>query len=215
MYFSEITKPGIDAKRQPNVNTNDLHQFMWTLFHPMPKIRNFLYTLYNGKIYVVSVQKPRALNGDSDLKIRVNNYNPEFSKGQPLRFDVRLALQVRRNSDGKKVPLIYAYREKLGDCNQNWNSLMHGALSEWFGNYSTKYGFRVRDFYVNGYHYYDFKKEGNGKKKNNDNGVNVHFNSMDVQGVLEVVGPKVFTNTLHRGIGKARCYGCGLMLVAP
>lgn len=215
MYFGEIVKPGISTNQQPNVNTNELHQFVWTLFHPMPEIRNFLYTLYNGKIYVVSSQKPQA-NGHTDLQIRVNDYDVSFKKGMPLRFDVRLSLSTRISYD-QKIPLITAYKKKQNE-NLNWSELMHGALNEWFNKHSHKYGFRVRNFFVNGSHFYHFQKTGNGKKEKNngnDKAKTVRFHSMDVCGVLEVLGPEVFVNTLYQGIGKARCYGCGLMLVAP
>ncbi|MCI0724558.1 MAG: type I-E CRISPR-associated protein Cas6/Cse3/CasE [Acidobacteria bacterium] len=36
---------------------------------------------------------------------------------------------------------------------------------------------------------------------------------MDFSGMLFVINPKAFAVALHKGIGPAKAFGCGLMLV--
>ncbi|MCV6612122.1 MAG: type I-E CRISPR-associated protein Cas6/Cse3/CasE [Amphritea sp.] len=41
------------------------------------------------------------------------------------------------------------------------------------------------------------------------------FSALDYEGILTVTDPELFLKTLNQGIGKARAFGCGLMLVRP
>ena len=43
----------------------------------------------------------------------------------------------------------------------------------------------------------------------------VTFSEIDYEGVLTVTDPEKLTAALFGGIGRARAYGCGLMLVRP
>ena len=51
----------------------------------------------------------------------------------------------------------------------------------------------------------------------NVNGVRkpITFSEIDYEGVLTVADPAKLTAALFTGVGKARSYGCGLMLVRP
>jgi CRISPR-associated protein Cas6/Cse3/CasE subtype I-E len=203
MYFSEITKPNGSFKGPPNEDTYKLHQFVWSLFDPDDHTRDFIYSLYNRKIYIVSAKKPEN-SSTEEVTIKTHNYDPKFSKGQVLRFDVRLNAEARRD---KRVSIVTAQRIDAGDdYDENWNGLIYEAAHKWLSYNSPKHGFKVRDFRVLNFHRYDFK---NAKEEP------VKFISLDLQGVLEVIGPEVFVYTLHKGIGHTRCHGCGLMLVAP
>jgi len=210
MYFSEVVRANGHRKQQPNKNTYSDHQFMWGLFGHDGNKRDFLYTVHENKIYVVSnrIQNYK----DSAIQVRTKPYEPSFKEGDSLRFDVRFNGETRIGNDRKS--LVNAYKERLGeDRDLNWNELMHEAVGGWFNKNSKKYGFKVRDYHIRGYHHYSFvkmKKSSNLQNKSDK----VRFDSLDIRGVLEVTGPAVFVNTLYQGIGKARGYGCGLVLVA-
>lgn len=208
MYFSEITKPNGSFKKPPNEGTYDLHQFVWSLFNT--GVRNFLYSLYNGKVYVVSENKPKKLSNE-EVTIKTQDYDPKFSEGQMLRFDIRLNAETHRENGKpgkyKRLSIVTAQKIDEGDdYDGNRNRLMHEAASRWLNYNGAKLGFKVRDFRVMNSHYYDFR---------NSKSNLVKFLSLDLQGVLEVTGPEVFKYSLQRGIGRTRCHGCGLMLVAP
>ena len=210
MYFSELLRKGY-KNQQPNRNTYDTHQFLWDMFKHDQGRRNFIYTNNGNKIYTVSKEKPRNLTSQN-VEIRTKLYNPSFKEGDFLRFDIRFDPEVRL--DEKRIPLVTAYKARLREgCKMSWNELMHEATLSWFNKHSKRYGFRIHDCFVQGYYHYDFLK-----KKSKDDPRNkskkVKFDSLDLRGVLEVTGPAVFSMALHHGIGKARAFGCGLMLVA-
>ena len=41
----------------------------------------------------------------------------------------------------------------------------------------------------------------------------IMFSVLDLEGMLEVVAPNSFLEALARGFGKAKAFGCGLMLI--
>jgi CRISPR system Cascade subunit CasE len=41
----------------------------------------------------------------------------------------------------------------------------------------------------------------------------VRFSTLDLDGVLEVTEPEAFVAAVRRGFGKAKAFGCGLMLL--
>ncbi|OGW78265.1 MAG: type I-E CRISPR-associated protein Cas6/Cse3/CasE [Omnitrophica bacterium GWA2_52_8] len=43
----------------------------------------------------------------------------------------------------------------------------------------------------------------------------IRFSTVDFSGILEVTDTKLFRQTLFSGIGPAKAFGCGLMLVRP
>lgn len=212
MFFSEITKPNGFFQKPPHEGTYVLHQYVWSLFggaHASDK-RDFLYSLYNGKLYIVSVREPVDKSPDETV-IRSHDYGPKFSEGQVLRFDVRLNAETKKGQDEQsfqnRVSIVTAQRIDEGDdFDGNWNRIAYESADRWFNEYSVKHGFKVRDFRVMNTHRYGFK---NSKEET------IKFLSLDLQGVLEVVGPSVFTFALHKGIGRSRGFGCGLILVAP
>lgn len=43
----------------------------------------------------------------------------------------------------------------------------------------------------------------------------IRFSVLDFEGVLEVSNPALFVAALARGFGRAKAFGCGLMLIRP
>ena len=203
MFFYEVKRANGYSTQQPNRGTYEHHKFICDTFQHKRGVRDVQFVVQDKKYYVVSPNQP-VIKDSSEVKIKSTAYNPEFEEGCSLRFDVRLDAETRVDTTRKSI--VTAYKERLGEGHGlRWNTLMHDAAADWLRRNSKKYGFRVRDFFINGHHHYNFKKT---------TGEPVIFDSLDIRGVLEVSGPAVFVNTLHQGIGKARVYGCGLMLVA-
>jgi CRISPR system Cascade subunit CasE len=202
MFFSEVIRN--DKKElRPNENTYENHQFIWKLFGKPGSDRDFLFTLYNNRFYVVSSRVPNFES--SNIQVRTKNYDSEFKEGEFLRFDVRLDVETRIGR--KRMSIVSAYKKRFEEGHRLKNDeAMHEAFAEWFQKHSHKYGFKIRNFYIQGYDHYNFVKTETKEK--------VEFDSLDIRGVLEVKGPAVFSETLLRGFGKAKCFGCGLMLVA-
>jgi len=203
MFFYEVIRGTGNYLQLPDVGTYEHHRFICDLFQHKKGIRDLLFVVYSNKYYVVSDNLPQNFD-PKIVHIRSKSYQPVVEKGCPLRFDVRLTAEPRVKN--VRTSLVPAYKEKLGKNHSlRRDTLMHDAAVDWFSKHSMKYGFKVRDLFIQGFHKYKFKKS---------DGSPVDFDSLDIRGVLEVSSPAVFVSTLYRGIGKARAYGCGLMLVS-
>ncbi len=56
------------------------------------------------------------------------------------------------------------------------------------------------------YHWLEFSYDEKGNKE-------IRYNTMDFRGILTVTDSDQFANTLMQGLGKAKAFGCGLMLI--
>ncbi len=90
--------------------------------------------------------------------------------------------------------------------------LVHQAVSGWFcgseheQGIAARYGFRVvaDALRVDAYRQHRLPRKG---------GKLIQFSTVDLSGVLEVTDAAVATEALLNGIGRARGFGCGLLLV--
>ncbi len=87
---------------------------------------------------------------------------------------------------------------------------MNKALETWLHDKGKNTGFAlVRDpkgrlkFQAEGYQWHALPKKGK----------TAGFSSVDFEGEIEVIDPELFANVLFYGIGPAKGFGCGLMLV--
>ncbi|MBI2887191.1 MAG: type I-E CRISPR-associated protein Cas6/Cse3/CasE [Chloroflexi bacterium] len=138
----------------------------------------------------------------------VRPYDPRFAANQRLRFRL-LANPVRKVSPrsldswgnpfdarwiGKDVPVpaveLHRWLERRAEENR------------------ARPGFRLVEVFPpqGGYLFWrKGKEEGPGRR----------LRSARYEGILEVIDPAHFHNTLVRGIGPAKAFGCGLLSVAP
>lgn len=85
------------------------------------------------------------------------------------------------------------------------------ALETWFVSRSERLGFKIMSddrcgrwkLQSEGYQWHALPKKGKG----------AGFSSVDFEGVVEVTDSALFEKTLFDGIGPAKAFGCGLMLV--
>ncbi|MDA8084371.1 MAG: type I-E CRISPR-associated protein Cas6/Cse3/CasE [Nitrospiraceae bacterium] len=88
---------------------------------------------------------------------------------------------------------------------------MDKALETWLAGRSERLGFAmVRDaesgrlkFQAEGYQWHSLPRKGR----------DAGFSSVDFEGEIEVVDAELFVKALNAGIGPAKAFGCGLMLV--
>ena len=128
------------------------------------------------------------------------------------------------NSRGieEKLRGIIAENERYADVSSNTlkpfelldlalKARMDKALETWFAGKCERLGFRmVRDdlkgrlkFQAEGYQWHALTKKGR----------DAGFSSVDFEGEVEVTDMELFAKSLFNGIGPAKGFGCGLMLV--
>lgn len=125
-------------------------------------------------------------------------------------FDKGIILQDKANN--KVYSLKYLldqlrFSNKITDFKEFFNQQQQQvdqACKNWLIKRSEKNGFILKsvEHYAHLQHSLKYSK---GNKAN--------FSSIDYQGVLEVSNPKLFYEMLTNGLGPAKAFGCGLMLI--
>ena len=84
---------------------------------------------------------------------------------------------------------------------------MEAAAIRWLAGQSDKAGFALRgETAVETYRQHELSKRSGGNRT-------VQFSSVDYSGLLEVTDADRFIKPMARGFGRAKAFGCGLMLI--
>jgi CRISPR system Cascade subunit CasE len=238
MFFSRVRiEPGslaqIELLRILQGNVYAVHQLLWKIFPDDPDAkRDFLFRQEFEKeqiafeetrrglplFYVVSQRKPEAVS--KLLMVESKEYNPALKKSMRLAFDLRANPVVARSTEGKKHSVkhdvlmdtkLKARQAGVAD-QKKLQSLMQNAAAKWLIEKTVIHGFAIEtstvepclDVYA--YQQHLLRKKGNEK---------IRFSSVDFSGTLIVTDPEKFKDILFSGIGPAKAFGCGLMLVKP
>lgn len=226
MYFSLITPTEgreRDAAHEWASGPYVEHQWLWRLF-PAPEgtPRDFLFRRRDlGEIprfYVVSKRPP--LTQSTAWNIQTRDYAPALEVGTRLRFDLRANPVVTPHAhDGKRGRHDVVMQEKKRLLKErglarweDWQdddkpalyALVREACGAWLRSRASRLGFEVDEeiLAVDGYQRHSEKKDGR-----------LRFSTVDFSGELTVNDPSAFAGSLRDGIGPAKAFGCGLMLV--
>lgn len=198
-------------------NTYAAHQLLWKLFPDDPDVqRDFIFRqeMKGGwpTFYLVSRRKPQ--NVDLFSSVACKEYNPVLRVGEQLDFSLRANPVVARKAEGKKHSPkhdVWMDAKKEGQAQMlegsELLSFIDGQVKNWLSLRGEASGFSVLTSGVDlqGYQQHRVYKKKFGKP--------IRYSSVDFQGVLTVEDPDAMQKTLFNGIGKAKGFGCGLMLV--
>ena len=230
MYFSRISLKE-DAQGSSDFwrvfrSPYTLHQSIWQMFSDYAdRKRDFLYRLdQNGKrplIYTVSVREP-----DKSMElwhIESKPYEPKIRAGIQLAFMLRAnPICTKRDEQGKQHRHDVVMEAKTHLREQNGckpyvphrcgdepplATLVQEEGNKWLLARTEEKGFTVNSDHIraDGYQQHRFFK-GKGNKP-------INFSTLEFNGILTVVSPESFVKTLYEGIGPAKSFGCGLMMV--
>jgi CRISPR system Cascade subunit CasE len=197
------------------------HQWLWRFF-PAPEgtRRDFLFRRRDAdgvpRFYIVSKRAPVTQGTAWDIRTR--DYNPTLEVGSRLRFDLRANPVVTHSREGKRKRhdvVMEAKKQLLKERGlahwQDWKddqkpalyALVREACGTWLLTRAPRLGFEVdlNSLAVNGYQQHS-EKEGD-----------LTFSTVDFSGELIVSDTASFSTTLREGIGPAKAFGCGLLLV--
>jgi CRISPR system Cascade subunit CasE len=222
MYFSkiELSKSLLSPKGELDLYTE--HQFIWDLL-PEDKNakRDFLYRRCESKnqliYYLLSERKPE--NMPDDVKLKSQLYEPRLAEGDRLFFDLRVnAVRTIKDAGvGKQRKRRDVIESRIDHYKKIYpnpkdrpsNHFIHcEAGFMWLNQQAEKYGFTVKstEVSVENHQFHKVRKNGDPNVK--------QFTSCDIQGQLQIVQPdKFIKNVLFNGLGRAKAFGCGLMLV--
>lgn len=215
MYFTRVTlRPdAADPQRIARVAQADAygtHQYLWQLF-PGEQERQFLFrrddTAQWPRAYIVS---RRAPTDSSQLwHIEHKPYEPMLREGQRFAFQLRANPVIsRKDGTGKSRRhdvVMDAKRHAGGDSQMP--ELIQTAGFAWLAQRSENNGFGVErgEVRVDGYRQHRIRNRNR----------QIDFSSLDFTGLLTIIEPYRFLETLYGGLGPAKAFGCGLLLVRP
>ncbi len=214
MYFSKLTlHPAATAKKEFWRDFRDeysIHQALWRVFpEDADKDRDFLYRLDmehgRPRIYMVSARAPKSNAPVWDVQTR--SYAPKLKVGQRLGFSLRANPVVAR--DGKRHDVVMDAKRKLRQSGQPIPPqavLAQEAGQIWLEARQERLGMCLESVLVEGHQVQNFRKK---------KGRSIRLATCDFQGVLRVQDPDCLRQVLEKGVGRARAFGCGLLLVRP
>ncbi|MBI4667711.1 MAG: type I-E CRISPR-associated protein Cas6/Cse3/CasE [Elusimicrobia bacterium] len=197
-----------------------VHQMIWDLFADRPdRTRDFLYRQEQERgglsAYAVSSREPR--DGTGFWKVETKPYHPALNEGQKLAFSVRVnPVRTKQDEQGRhhRHDVVMERKAQVRaetPCAQ-WPSeaeLVHSEGLIWLTERSERHGFELflDTIQANGYRQHRFFK--------NKEQLKISLSTIDIAGVLKVMDTERFLETLYQGLGPAKGFGCGLMLVRP
>ena len=225
MYFSLITPAAghdHEAAQERLDGPYADHQWLWRWFPADPCAqRDFLFRRHESsgalRYYVLSSRAPAERLGAWEAQTRP--YAPQIEAGERLSFELRANPTVRHGHDGKskRHDVVMNAKKNLlksrglarwADWNDNekppLQQLVHGACSDWMARRGERLGFTIdgSSLVVEGYDQHLEQAERN-----------LRFSTVDLAGHLTVENPDAFQAALLQGIGSAKAFGCGLLLV--
>ncbi|MDP2699919.1 type I-E CRISPR-associated protein Cas6/Cse3/CasE [Thalassospira sp.] len=188
--------------------TDAHHRLLWTLFADDPdRRRDFLWREERaGEFLVLSVREPMAC--DLFSRVDVKPYDPVLKAGDRLFFALR-ANATRTKKGGGRVDVVMDALFALPK-DKRAAQRMDIAQSEgasWLERQGDRNGFRVLKCEVTDYSVRALTTHRGSRKGQ------PQFGILDLQGALEVTEPEAFRQILQIGLGRAKAFGCGLMLV--
>ena len=196
-----------------------LHQAVWRLFpdSEQNQRRDFFYrVLENERIpgfYIVSQRVPE--DREKLWDINTKPYVPCFIPGNRFAFSLRANPRVSRmlfQGNSKKPPKhdifmdakrIFKKKHGQNPVGVEWQNLIQIVGANWLKKQGDRLGFVVESGFVNSYRKEKFHKKDR----------LIQFGLADFEGVLSVQNPEDFNKAIFGGIGPAKSFGCGLLLI--
>ena len=225
MYFSRLTlKPGRYYMNQYMIDFGNIyneHRKVWKFFpQDAGAKRDFLYRR-NDKIdlpqyYILSGREP--VNEQGIWTIETKEFMPVIRKGDCYSFSLRVNPVVTKkmdSNDSKKrrrddiyMEALARYDEISPELRPTNNEILVESGIKWITEKASAYGFLVKEneAIVEGYRHIE------GIKGKGDH--NIQLGVIDYSGLLHVADEELFVSkALKQGIGKAKAFGCGLLLI--
>lgn len=184
------------------------HRLIWSAFADGPdRQRDFLWREEEpGVFFTLSQRPPRAI--DLFEPPEVKPFDPQLTKADRLAF--RLRANATRSRKG--VGRVDVVMDALHALPRQDRAEVRDAVAQregvaWLTRQGDGAGFGVLDASVTSYTTETLPDE-RGPRRNAP-----RFGILDFEGLIEVSNPELFVAKLSQGFGRAKAFGCGLMLI--
>jgi CRISPR system Cascade subunit CasE len=195
---------------EPSRRAEASHRLLWSLFAGNPEMpRPFLWREdKGGNFYILTSQLP----AESEIfDVEVKEFAPALAVGDRLQFSLRAnatrAYKLPGQRRSKRADVVMAALSPLSktERSEQREAAVQEAGTEWLAGQGGKHGFLLpTPPRVDGYNKWKIPRR---------NDATIEISTLDFEGVLEVVEVDKFTVALASGLGHAKAFGCGLMLI--
>lgn len=200
-----------------NARADAHHRLIWTLFgDAKDRPRDFLWRADGkGRFYTLSARPP--LTNDLFCPPETKAFEPKLKPGDRLQFSLRanatrdraavsrMDTTARRGQSRRVDVVMDLLRAVPGpERARERMRLAQPAAEGWMARQGAAKGFAPRAVAVEEYRVLEL---GRGARRGLTHGV------LDLAGEIEVTDPAAFLPALASGFGRAKAWGCGLMLI--
>lgn len=188
------------------------HHLVWSLFgDTAERARDFLWRQEKpGHFLILSARRPDETSGL--FAVQSKEFAPALTAGDRLAFSLRANPVVSRGAPGsgrgKRHDVVMDALRHLpqGERASQRLRVVAEAGQAWLMAQAAKHGFALEGGAAcDGYETIRLQRSGGDKP--------LRFSQIDCSGLLRVTEPEHFLASLRDGFGKARAFGCGLMLI--
>ena len=202
---------------EPGQAADAHHRLIWLVFSDgSSRTRDFLWRYEgNGRFMTLSARKPQV--HDLFQEPETKEFNPKLQSGDRLHYVLRVnATKMRRvvvdprehkrKSKREDVVMNLLYKEppSAGGRAGARNRVAAEAATAWIESQAAKKGFQQCSTVTEGY---------STLKLGHRRGEGATFGILDLSGKIKIKDPVVFLSALAQGFGRAKAWGCGLMLI--
>ncbi|NJB67905.1 CRISPR system Cascade subunit CasE [Desulfobaculum xiamenense] len=231
MYMSRIV---FDPRALIRNHLYDEHQALWKVFSDGPeRRRDFLFRRIEtdgargagaGDVAYLAVSKRPPVESGLIRRVDVKEYAPRVDAGERVLFSLRVnPVRKIHDENGRQVryDIVQDLRMRMmsegvaKDKLPTRQELAEEAIEAWLAQRSAGFGFDVEraegwrgagmNLVVERYEYDTFRKPKGGGR--------VTVATVDLRGFATVTDPEALTRALYEGIGPAKAFGCGLLLI--
>ena len=201
---------------EPGQAADAHHRLMWSVFSDhAARVRDFLWR-YDGKSQFLTLSARAPAPNDLFRPHETKVFAPELSVGDRLQFKLRANATRDRATAGRgpksqrknrRVDIVMdrLYREAPRDSRSDLRDrIAETAAHDWMVRQGASRGFRPQLTVAESYSTLNL---GRRRRQGATLGV------LELAGLLEVTGPDLFLQALAGGFGRAKAWGCGLMLI--
>lgn len=225
-----------DAIRDPRyarlvMGPYQIHAAVWGMFaDDSVSERDYLYRVDESSgvpvVYTLSERSPVC--DTAVWEVETKEFAPQLQEGQRLSFVLRVNPVVTRSTprdedgSGKKrhcvchrhdvvMDMKMKMKNEGPDASLRVSDIVQEAGAGWLSGRSEKAGFSCLPGSViaGGYRQLRFMQTKKGKKNP------VSISVVDLSGYLFVDEPDLFLSSLKKGLGPAKGFGCGMMMIRP
>ena len=219
LYLSRLTLNGAASARalMPLLNPSDPaiaadahHRLIWSVFSDSgARKRDFLWR-HDGKGRFMTLSARPPIENGLFLRPEFKAFEPQLRTGDRLHYVLRANATRTRRIDHDKSRRVDVVMDLLHEVPagrgraEARQRLAADAAAVWMKGQGHKKGYQPLSTVTEGY----FTLEMGRKRREG-----ATFGILDLRGEIEITDPAGFLTALAQGFGRAKAWGCGLMLI--